>query len=1103
MPKKIMCDGNEAAASIAYRTTSLAIIYPITPSSPMAESYEDWSNKGMPNIWGEIPEVRAMQSEAGAIGAVHGALNSGTLATTFTASQGLLLMIPNMFKIAGELSPFVMHVSARAVAKHALSIFGDHSDVMACRSTGFAMLASNSPQEAHDLALVAHAATLESRVPFLHFFDGFRTSHELNIIEKLDDDIIREMIPQPRVDEFRARALTPENPMIKGTAQNPDVFFQGAEAANPYYNKVEEIVAAAMQKFSKLCGRKYAPVEYAGDKNAEHVIIAMGSACETIEETLPQLPGVGLIKIRLYRPFPAERLKAALPKSVKRIAVLDRTKESGAIGEPLYLDVKAVISNVEIIRGRYGLSSKEFTPAMVKAIAAELSAKKPKPEFTVGIDDDVTKLSLEVPEFALDTGAKTALFYGIGSDGTVGANKNSIKIITSETELYGQAYFEYDSKKSGGTTISHLRFSEKPIRAPYLVSEADFLAVHHFPLFFALDMLKNAKHGATLLINSPFKEDRLWDNLPAEVRGQIVAKNLKVFAINAGAVAADTGMGRRINTIMQTAFFHLSGIIPSDKAIGAIKKAIEKTYAPKGKEVIEKNYKAVDAAIANISKLSPCTGGVSSQGPRKPRTVLDKLLHGEGDSLKVSELPPDGAFPTATSRSEKRAISEFAPKWDAPKCVACGKCVFACPHAVIRAKMDGDKYAIGVSPRDCTGCTLCVAACPASAISMQKYGEEEEKKWSEFEKLPNAPRGQLTANTPKNISLMEPLFEFPGACAGCGEAGYIRLATQLFGDRMIIANATGCSSIYGGNLPTTPYAKNSAGRGPAWSNSLFEDNAEYGYGQAVAAGKIRRRAEELLKASGVDDKFKTTLLSGATYELTAELKKHATGELKLIADALVKKSIWIIGGDGWAYDIGYGGLDHILNMNEDVNILVLDTEVYSNTGGQQSKATPRGASAKFATNGRALMKKDLGLIAMANANAYVAKIAMGANEIQTIKAFKEAESFHGPSLIIAYSPCIAHGFDLAKSGSQAKAAVASGHWELYRFDPRRRKNGESPLQLDSPPATIELRDYLLAETRYKTLATSDPERFEEMLATRKAENDYRSKLLRHLTGFKG
>jgi len=1121
-----MCDGNEAAASIAYRATSLAIIYPITPSSPMAESYEDWSNKRMPNIWGEIPEVRAMQSEAGAIGAVHGALNSGTLATTFTASQGLLLMIPNMFKIAGELSPFVMHVSARAVAKHALSIFGDHSDVMACRSTGFAMLASNSPQEAHDLALVAHAATLESRVPFLHFFDGFRTSHELNMIEKMEDETIREMIPQARVDEFRARALTPENPMIKGTAQNPDVFFQGAEAANPYYNKVEEIVAAAMQKLGKLCGRKYAPVEYVGDKNAEHVIIAMGSACETIEETLPQLPGVGLIKIRLYRPFPAERLKAALPKSVKRIAVLDRTKESGAIGEPLYLDVKASISGVEIIRGRYGLSSKEFTPAMVKAVAAELSAKKPKTEFTVGIDDDVTKLSLEVPEFALDTGAKTALFYGIGADGTVGANKNSIKIITSETELYGQAYFEYDSKKSGGTTISHLRFSEKPIRAPYLVGGADFLAVHHFPLFFTQGMLKNAKHGATLLINSPFKEDRLWDNLPAEARSQIVAKNLKVFAINAGVVALETGMGRRINTIMQTAFFHLSGIIPEEKAIAAIKKAIEKTYASKGREVVEKNYKAVDAAIAGIHEISHGGDGLVSErlaasysphmsgdrrGCRKPggrgvaeaSGLLEKLLHGQGDSLKVSELPADGAFPTATSKFEKRAISEFAPKWDAAKCVACGKCVFACPHAVIRAKMDGGKYTIGVSPKDCTGCTLCATACPAAAISMQKYGEAEEKAWTGFEKLPNAPREQLAANTPKNISLMEPLFEFPGACAGCGEAGYIRLATQLFGDRMIIANATGCSSIYGGNLPTTPYAKNSAGRGPAWSNSLFEDNAEYGYGQAVAADKLRRRAEELLKASSVGDKLKTALLNGATYELTAELKKHATGELKQIADALVKKSIWIIGGDGWAYDIGYGGLDHILNMAEDVNVLVLDTEVYSNTGGQQSKATPRGASAKFATGGRALMKKDLGLIAMANANAYVAKIAMGANEIQTIKAMKEAESFRGPSLIIAYSPCIAHGFDLAKGGSQAKAAVASGHWELYRFDPRRIGNGESPLQMDSPPATVELRDYLLAETRYKALAASDPERFEEMLATRKAENDYRSKFMRYLAGFKG
>ena len=1175
---KLMCDGNEAASDVAYRLTDLAIIYPITPSSPMAENYEVWSGKGRQNVFGMIPEVSEMQSEAGAIGAVHGALQAGSLATTFTASQGLLLMIPNMYKIAGELFPFVMHVSARTVASHALSIFGDHSDVMACRQTGFAMLCANSVQEAHDMSLIAHTSALKTRVPFIHFFDGFRTSHEINLINKISDDVILQMVDIDAVDEFRARALVPSNPNIRGTAQNPDVFFQAREASNPYYNKVEGIVLEKMRQFEKLTGRHYDVVEYVGDENAERVIVAMGSGCETIEETIKELnkkgEKLGLLKVRLYRPFPSKAFVSALPKTVKKISVLDRTKEPGSIGEPLYLDVIAALKesdrcDIFVNGGRYGISSKEFTPCMVKAVYDELLKDTPMQEFTVGINDDLTHLSLDYNNgFKLDDkGVYSALFYGLGSDGTVGANKNSIKIITGETSKYGQAYFEYDSKKSGGTTISHLRFSDSPIKAPYLISQADFLAVHHFPLFYTMDLLKNAKDGAILLINSPFKKEALWDNLPLEVQQQIIDKHLKVYAINASVVARDSGMGRRINTIMQTAFFHLAGVIDGEQAIKAIKKAIEKTYMKKGIEVVEKNYKAVDSAISNLYEVEvpavvsvsarPRPSVVSSDATEVVKRLHSKIIAGEGNDLPVSAFEADGTFPTATSKFEKRGIAEMVPVWNKDTCLQCGKCAFICPHGAIRTKVLTEEqlkdapntfkvakyktkelgenlyYCVQVSPKDCTGCGLCVAGCPVKTpvaegevqkalvmTSIQEVGDVEEKNFEFFETIPYIDRSKLNPQLPKHTQLMQPLFEYSGACAGCGEAGYIRLVTQLFGDRMMIANATGCSSIYGGNLPTTPYAVNSCGEGPAWSNSLFEDNAEYGYGQAVAVAKLEDSAKILLKelASSLGDDFVSSIVNAdqsnevginAQKQRVAELNKKLSGindvkakMLASISEYLVKKSLWIIGGDGWAYDIGYGGLDHVLNMQKNVNILVIDTEVYSNTGGQASKATPRGASAKFATKGKTFGKKDLGLIAMANANAYVARIAMGANEVQAIKAIREAESFDGPSLIIAYAPCIAHGIDLIIGPEQQKAAVESGHWPLYRFDPRLIVEGKAPLQMDSKLPTKDIRDYMLRETRYKVIKANDPERFEQMVREREFENNYKAKFYDYMSKFK-
>jgi len=1127
---KIM-DGNEACTDIAYRVTSQAIIYPITPSSSMAENYEDWSSKGIKNIWGEVPSVTQMQSEAGAIGAVHGALNAGSLATTFTASQGLLLMIPNMYKIAGELTPFVMHVSARTLAKHALSIFGDQSDVMACRQTGFAMLVSNSVQEAHDMALISHSATLETRVPFMHFFDGFRTSHEYNMLSRISDETVREMVNEQRVLEFRGRALLPENPSVRGTAQNPDVYFQSAEAANPFYDKVEGIVEATMEKFGRLTGRKYSSVEYVGAPDAERVIVVMGSAAETIESILPLVPGAGLLKVRLYRPFPAKALAAAIPASAKKVAVLDRTKESGG-REPLYLDVTNALfgRDLQIIGGRYGLSSKEFTPAMAKAVFDELASKSPKPEFTVGIVDDVTHLSLPASGIDMKFAGTQALFYGLGSDGTVGANKNSIKIITDSAGKYGQAYFEYDSKKSGGTTTSHLRFSDKPIRAPYLVSEADFIAVHHFPLLYTLDLLAAAQEGATILINAPFAQDKLWSALPVEAQRQIIDKKLRVFAINAGVVARDSGMGRRINTIMQTAFFHLAGIIPSDIAIGAIKKAIEKSYSKKGQEVVEMNFKAVDAAVAGIYEVphgdtngKPRPPVIHGNAPEFVNKVEAEIIAGRGNDLPVSAFmeATGGTYPVGTSKYEKRAISETAPFWFSDICIQCGKCAFVCPHATIRTKASADKvgvpmktkelgeglnYMVAVSPRDCTGCTLCVTACPVKALEMRPLDQLPDN-WDEFLAAKPVDRAILNPTNPKHVSLMDPLFEFSGACAGCGETGYIRLLTQMFGERMMIANATGCSSIYGGNLPTTPYAASESGRGPAWSNSLFEDNAEYGYGQALAVRQGEARARELLAASTYPERdailnaAQTTEAEIAAQRERIEALKETLepGELRSLSDLLVKKSIWLFGGDGWAYDIGYGGLDHVLASGENVNILILDTEVYSNTGGQASKSTPKGASAKFATKGKESTKKDLGLIAMMSGNAYVAKIAMGANDVQVIKAMREAEAFNGPSIIIAYSPCIAHGYDLSNSQSSSKLAVEAGHWELYRYNPRL----EQPLVIDSKEPKADLREYLLRETRYKVIKNADPEYFETMITEREKENRRKWNLLKHLEAFKG
>ncbi len=1155
-------DGNEATAYVAHKLSEVIAIYPITPSSTMGEFADEWSAKKRPNLWGTVPLVIEMQSEGGAAGAVHGALQAGALSTTFTASQGLLLMIPNMYKIAGELTSTVFHVSARSLAVHALSIFGDHSDVMSTRSTGFALLASCSVQEAHDFALIAQAATLEARVPFVHFFDGFRTSAEVNKIEMLSDDEIRGMISDELVQAHRGRALSPDHPMIRGTAQNPDVYFQGRETVNPFYEACPGIVQKAMDKFASAVGRKYKLFDYVGAPDADRVIILMGSGAETAGETALYLneqgEKVAVIKVRLYRPFSNAHLLKALPKTVKTVAVLDRTKEPGAAGDPLYLDVVNAIfegeRQIKVLGGRYGLSSKEFTPAMVKSVFDEMDKPKPKNHFTVGINDDVSHTSLEYdPSFNIESDEiKRAVFWGLGADGTVGANKNSIKIIGEETDNYAQGYFVYDSKKSGGITISHLRFGPKPIHAPYLITHAQFVACHQFNFLERFDVLRFAMQGGVFLLNSLYGADEVWDYLPREAQEVIIKKKLRFFVINAHEVAKDTGMGVRINTIMQTCFFAISGVLPRDEAISEIKKSIKKTYWKRGEAVINKNYEAVDQTLVNLHEVK-VPGTVTSTITRRPqvpekapefvKNVLGKIIGLEGDDLPVSAFPVDGTYPLGTTQWEKRNISLEMPEWVPDLCIQCGKCVFVCPHAVIRAKiyepqyldtapatfrsMDAKfkefpntKYTIQVSPEDCTGCALCVETCPAkdktqvgrkalNLVEQLPIREQESANWEFFQTLPIVDRSLVNVRTLKNTQLLEPLFEFSLACTGCGETPYVKLLTQLFGDRLMVANATGCSSIYGGNLPTTPWTVNQDGRGPSWSNSLFEDNAEFGFGMRLTLDKQSEYARELLPqlANLASESLVTSLLSAdqtteagikEQRERVDLLKKRLQGvkdprarDMLSLADLLVRKSVWIVGGDGWAYDIGYGGLDHVLAMGRNVNLLVLDTEVYSNTGGQSSKSTPRAAVAKFAANGKGMPKKDLGLIAMSYGYVYVAKVAMGASDQQTLNAFLEADAHEGPSLIIAYSHCINHGIDMRKGLEQQKLAVQSGYWPLYRYNPRLVDEGKNPLTIDSKDPSIPLEQYAYNETRYKMLTQSDEERAEMLL--KQAAQDVKSR----------
>jgi pyruvate-ferredoxin/flavodoxin oxidoreductase len=1170
--RKVTVDGNEAAASVAHRLSEVIAIYPITPSSNMGELSDEWSASGRRNIWGQVPRVIEMQSEAGAAGAVHGALQAGALTTTFTASQGLLLMIPNMYKIAGELTPFCMHVAARTVASHALSIFGDHSDVMACRQIGFALLASGSVQEAQDLACVAHAATLGTRIPFLHFFDGFRTSHEVAKIEQLADDDLRRMIDEPLVEAHRRRALTPDRPVLRGTAQNPDAFFQAREACNPFYDAAPDAVQDVMDRFGAMTGRRYHLFDYVGHPDAERVLVLMGSGAETAHEAVEWLAArgerVGLVKVRLYRPFSARHLVAALPPSVRSLAVLDRTKEPGALGEPLYLDVVAALREEErpeirAVGGRYGLSSKEFTPAMVKAALDELRQDRPRNHFTLGIVDDVTRRSLpHDPELDIEPDDTVrAVFFGLGADGTVGANKASIKIIGEETDLEAQGYFVYDSKKSGAITISHLRFGRRPIRSAYLVRRASFVACHQFGFLDRYDVLEYASPGAVFLLNAPFRPEEVWDQLPAEVQAEILEKRLRFYAIDAGRVARETGMGGRINSVMQTCFFAISGVLPRDEAIARIKESLEKTYGRKGAEVVRRNFAAVDATLQNLHEI-PVPGRVSATRRRPPivaedapdfvKRVIAVMLAGKGDLLPVSAFPVDGTWPMATSRWEKRSIAAEIPVWDPRICIQCNKCAFVCPHAAIRAKvyapealagapstflfdgfksldMKGLDYTIQVAPEDCTGCGLCVMVCPAKDKSVPKHKAidmhpqppiraRERENYAFFLSLPEADRRQVKVDV-KGSQLLEPLFEYSGACAGCGETPYVKLLTQLFGDRALIANATGCSSIYGGNLPTTPYTVNRDGRGPAWSNSLFEDNAEFGLGMRLGLDSHAGQARDLLRAlasAGLDERLVAGLLEAeqdteagiATQrERVAALKASLAripgpeaARLAWLADYLVRKSVWIVGGDGWAYDIGFGGLDHVLSTGRDVNLLVLDTEVYSNTGGQQSKATPLGAAAKFASAGKETAKKDLGMMAMGYGNVYVARVAFGAKDAQTVQAFVEAEAHPGPSMIIAYSHCIAHGYDMAYGAEQQKLAVSSGVWPLYRFDPRRVAHGEPPLKLDSAPPKTSVKEYMRNETRFRMVETQDPERFKRLLKMAERDAAQRFAVYQQLAG---
>ncbi len=1168
--KKVTIDGNEAAAYVAYNLNEVCAIYPITPSSNMGEWCDAWSAAKKKNLWGTIPTVSELQSEGGASGAIHGALQLGALSSTFTASQGLLLMIPNMYKIAGELTSTVFHVSARTVAAQALSIFGDHSDVMAVRQTGFALLASGSVQEVMDLACIAQAATLESRIPFLHFFDGFRTSHEVLKIEQLSSDDMLNMIDYDLILAHRKRALSPDNPFMRGTAQNPDVFFQCRETINPYYIACPGIVQKQMDKFAGITGRQYKLFDYVGHPEAERIIVIMGSGAETADETVEYMNNngekVGVIKVRLYRPFSIKHLVDAIPNTVKAIAVLDRTKEAGSSGEPLYLDVVNAVTETfnegnlklkafpKIIGGRYGLSSKEFTPSMVMSVFDELKNEKPKNHFTVGIIDDVTNtslpfdmhLSIEPPE------TFRGKFYGLGADGTVGANKNSIKIIGEETDFYAQGYFVYDSKKSGSVTTSHLRFGPKEIKSTYLINKANFIACHQQVFLEKMDMLFDAEEGATFLLNTQVPKDKVWDSLPEKVQKDIIEKKLKLYAIDAYKVANETGMGVRINSIMQTCFFAISNIIPKDTAIESIKNAIKKTYGSKGDKIVQMNFASVDKTLENLFevkvpgkvtstfKLKPA---VSDKAPEFIKNVTARMIEGKGDMLPVSAFPVDGTFPSASAQWEKRNIALEIPVWDPDICIQCNKCILVCPHATIRAKIFDEKlvngnapptfkymkfkgkefgeglaYSVQIAPEDCTGCGICVEICPAKnkketrlkALNMADQiplREPESKNYEFFLDLPEFDRTKLNFSSVKESQFLQPLFEYSGACAGCGETPYVKLVSQLFGDRAVIANATGCSSIYGGNLPTTPWAINKEGRGPAWSNSLFEDNAEFGFGFRLAIDKHNEMAKELVKklSAELGEKLANDLTNAEqkdeadvheqrerVAELKEKLKKIKSPEatqLLGLADYLVKKSVWIMGGDGWAYDIGYGGLDHVLASGKNVNVLVLDTEVYSNTGGQMSKSTPRAAVAKFAAGGKPLPKKDLALLAVSYGNIYVARVAMGANDVQTVRAFMEAEAYDGPSIIIAYSHCIAHGIDMGRGMSNQKAAVESGYWPLFRFNPALAKEGQNPFKLDSKTPKISLKDYAYMETRYKMLTKSHPDDAERLIKLAQGDVD--------------
>jgi pyruvate-ferredoxin/flavodoxin oxidoreductase len=1164
-------DANEAVAKVAYKLNEVIAIYPITPASPMGEWADAWSAQGLPNLWGSVPSIAEMQSEAGAAGAVHGALQTGSLTTTFTASQGLLLMIPNMYKIAGELSCAVIHVAARSLAAQGLSIFGDHSDVMAVRATGFALLGAASVQEAQDFALIAQAATLKSRVPFIHFFDGFRTSHEVQKIELLEDSDLRSLIDDDLVMAHRSRAMTPDRPVLRGTAQNPDVYFQARETVNPFYQDCPNIVQEVMDEFAKLTGRQYYLYEYHGDPAAERVIILMGSGCEAVHETVDYLNArgekVGVLKVRLYRPFDATRLVAALPKTVKTIAVLDRTKEPGSAGEPLYLDIITALNEEwtgqmpKVVGGRYGLSSKEFNPAMIKSVFDNLAQEKPKNHFTIGIEDDLSHTSLPYdPSFSTEPDSVVrAMFYGLGADGTVGANKNSIKIIGEETDNYAQGYFVYDSKKSGAVTVSHLRFGSQPIRSTYLIDKASFIGCHQWNFLEKLDVLSSAASGATFLLNSPYGADEVWKKLPIEVQEQIIRKGLKVYVINANKVARESGMSGRINTIMQVCFFALAGVLPREEAIAQIKKSIQKTYGKKGDEIVRMNLQAVDNTLTNlyevkvpaeVSSAIHVQAGLPDTAPTFVHDVLGMMVAKEGDTLPVSALPCDGTYPTGTSKWEKRNIAEFIPVWDPDVCVQCGKCVMVCPHAVIRGKaydeavlanapetfkstnsrdkdFVGEKFTIQVAPEDCTGCGICVDVCPAKnksmpsrkAINMEPQlplREQERENWDFFLKIPNPDRRHLKLGQIRQQQMQEPLFEFSGACAGCGETPYIKLLSQLFGDRALVANATGCSSIYGGNLPTTPWTTNAEGRGPTWSNSLFEDNAEFGMGFRLSIDKQAQFAAELLqKLSGqIGDNLVSEILNAdqkteadiwEQRERVEILKRALQGldspeakQLSSLADYLVKKSVWIVGGDGWAYDIGFGGLDHVIASGRNVNILVMDTEVYSNTGGQSSKATPRGAVAKFAAGGKPAPKKDLGLIAMTYGNVYVASVAMGARDEHTLRAFLEAEAYDGPSIIIAYSHCIAHGIDMTTAMNHQKAIVESGRWLLYRYNPDLKKEGKNPLQLDMRSPKLPVDQSMYKENRFKMLTKSKPEEAKRLLKEAQEDVDNRWHMYEYL-----